>query len=69
MGTQSYGNAKTLSPYYGTKDEPGADFPFNFQMIKLTQNTLSGIEVHRIINDWLSNIPVGAWPNWVVRQF
>ena len=66
MGTQSYGNVKTLSLYYGTKEKPEADFPFNFQMINLTQDTLSGIEVHRLVDDWLSNIPVGVWPNWVV---
>ncbi|XP_072050104.1 alpha-glucosidase-like [Amphiura filiformis] len=65
LGTQAYGNATALSLYYGSKDEPEADFPFNFQMIMLKQETLSGIEVHRLIDEWLTNIPHGAWPNWV----
>ena len=66
MGTQSYGDANTLKLYYGTEQKPEADFPFNFQMIKLSPETLSGFEVHRLVDDWISNMPDGAWLNWVV---
>ncbi|XP_072017792.1 alpha-glucosidase-like [Amphiura filiformis] len=65
MGTQSYGDAKTLGLYYGTEENPEADFPFNFQMIKISPESVSGFEVYRLIHDWITNIPDGAWLNWV----
>ena len=66
MMTESYSTPRKLVLYYGTEDKPEADFPFNFQLILLTEDTLSGTEVYNLVDDWMVNTPPGKWPNWVV---
>jgi len=51
-----------LMNYYG-RQLRGADLPFNFQLL---QCAWTADELARTINEYLSAIPTGAWPNWVL---
>ncbi|XP_022090707.1 uncharacterized protein LOC110979322 [Acanthaster planci] len=66
MVTETYDTHKGLLPYYGTPDQPEADFPFNFGMIELTKENLSGNKIYDFVNDWMKDLPTGKWPNWVI---
>ena len=54
--------------YYGNDSYPLADFPFNFRLIEeLHDRTdITGFTLHRLITQWLDQMPKGMWPNWVV---
>ena len=43
----------------------GADMPFNFSLIELKKGAGAKDIVHSI-NKWLTMMPNGKWPNWVV---
>ena len=45
----------------------GSDVPFNFDLTFVKKDT-DGLDIHRIVDAWLSNLPEGKWPNWVVRR-
>jgi alpha-glucosidase len=51
-----------LMAYYG-EDLKGAQLPFNFQLL---QTAWRADEVARVIADYESALPPGAWPNWVL---
>ncbi|XP_065815616.1 amino acid transporter heavy chain SLC3A1 isoform X2 [Labrus bergylta] len=51
--------------YYGTPQVKESDFPFNFYLLDLPQNT-SGLWAQHLVHLWMSNMPKGKWPNWVV---
>jgi alpha-glucosidase len=51
-----------LVAYYG-KDLGGAHLPFNFALLSAPWNA-RGIE--KIIGDYETVLPAGAWPNWVL---
>uniref|UniRef100_A0A3B4AIN6 Amino acid transporter heavy chain SLC3A1 n=1 Tax=Periophthalmus magnuspinnatus TaxID=409849 RepID=A0A3B4AIN6_9GOBI len=51
--------------YYSTPLVKEGDFPFNFYLLDLPQNT-SGFWVKHLVDLWMSNMPKGQWPNWVV---
>ena len=51
-----------LAHYYG-RELRGADLPFNFQLL---QCAWTAEELARIISGYLSALPPGAWPNWVL---
>lgn len=51
--------------YYGTPLVKESDFPFNFYLLDLPQNT-SGLWVKHLVDLWMANMPEGQWPNWVV---
>src|SRR5947209_12828958 len=51
-----------LVAYYG-KDLSGAHLPFNFALLSAPWNA-RGIE--KIIAEYESALPSGAWPNWVL---
>jgi alpha-glucosidase len=51
-----------LVTYYG-QDEPGAQLPFNFQLL-LTDWTADAVA--RVITDYEKALPDGGWPNWVL---
>ncbi|XP_032397805.1 neutral and basic amino acid transport protein rBAT isoform X1 [Etheostoma spectabile] len=53
--------------YYGTPLVRESDFPFNFYLLYLPQNT-SGLWVKDLVHLWMANMPKGKWPNWVVSQ-
>jgi alpha-glucosidase len=50
-----------LMTYYG-KDNRGVNLPFNFQLL---QCAWSAEAVARVLVDYHSALPTGAWPNWV----
>lgn len=51
-----------LMTYYGT-EQKGANLPFNFQLL---QCAWTPHELARAITDYMSALPAGAWPNWVL---
>ncbi|XP_075931876.1 amino acid transporter heavy chain SLC3A1 [Anarhichas minor] len=51
--------------YYGTPLVKESDFPFNFHLLDLPQNT-SGSWVKHLVQLWMANMPRGQWPNWLV---
>jgi alpha-glucosidase len=51
-----------LMAYYG-EDLKGAQLPFNFQLL---QTAWRADEVARVIAEYESALPPGAWPNWVL---
>ena len=51
-----------LMHYYG-QELRGANLPFNFQLL---QGPWTADYLAQTINDYLSALPVGAWPNWVL---
>lgn len=67
MVTESYDHQeveKTMM-YYGSSLVKEGDFPFNFYLLDLPQNT-SGLWVQHLVHLWMQNMPQGKWPNWVV---
>ncbi|XP_068565514.1 amino acid transporter heavy chain SLC3A1 isoform X2 [Cebidichthys violaceus] len=51
--------------YYGTPLVEESDFPFNFYLLDLPQNT-SGLWVKHLVQLWMANMPKGQWANWLV---
>ncbi|MBN3284236.1 SLC31 protein, partial [Polyodon spathula] len=51
--------------YYGTSFVEEANFPFNFYLLDLSES-LSGRACYDLVNLWMTNMPKGYWPNWVV---
>ncbi|XP_056291511.1 neutral and basic amino acid transport protein rBAT isoform X2 [Pseudoliparis swirei] len=67
MVTESYDYKevdKTMM-YYGTSLVKESDFPFNFYLLDLPQNT-SGLWVQHLVQLWMDNMPEGQWANWLV---
>ncbi|XP_017287302.1 neutral and basic amino acid transport protein rBAT [Kryptolebias marmoratus] len=67
MVTESYDYHevdKTMM-YYGTPLIKESDFPFNFYLLDLPHNT-SGTWAKHLVDLWMTNMPRGKWPNWVV---
>ncbi|XP_059215022.1 neutral and basic amino acid transport protein rBAT [Centropristis striata] len=67
MVTESYDyhEVEKTMMYYGTPQVKESDFPFNFYLLDLPQNT-SGLWVQHLVHLWMANMPKGQWPNWVV---
>jgi alpha-glucosidase len=53
---------KDLMTYYG-QDLKGANLPFNFLLL---QSAWSAEAVAQVISEYMSVLPAGAWPNWVL---
>ncbi|XP_038071631.1 maltase A3-like [Patiria miniata] len=66
MVTETYDTHKALLPYYGTPERPEADYPFNFGLIELNKENLSGTKIHQLVDDWMKDLPHDKWPNWVI---
>ncbi|KAI4888631.1 hypothetical protein NFI96_027062 [Prochilodus magdalenae] len=67
MVTESYDYEeieKTMI-YYGAPFVKEADFSFNFYLLDLPDG-LSGVRAKELVDLWMSNMPEGKWPNWVV---
>ena len=45
----------------------GVDYPFNFSLVYIDQK-IGGNEIYDLVNGWLSKMPEGKWPNWVVSN-
>ncbi|XP_035982457.1 neutral and basic amino acid transport protein rBAT-like [Fundulus heteroclitus] len=67
MVTESYDyeEVEKTMMYYGTPLVKESDFPFNFYLLDLPHNT-SGWWAKHLVDLWMSNMPRGQWPNWVV---
>jgi alpha-glucosidase len=53
---------KELMTYYG-EDGKGANLPFNFLLLQSPWNPQA---VAQVISEYMSVLPAGAWPNWVL---
>jgi alpha-glucosidase len=53
---------RLLMTYYGTS-LPGANLPFNFLLL---QCAWSAEAVRATISEYITSLPSGAWPNWVL---
>jgi alpha-glucosidase len=53
---------KELMTYYG-EDSKGANLPFNFLLLQSAWNAEA---VAQVISEYMSVLPAGAWPNWVL---
>ena len=53
---------KDLMAYYG-QDLNGANLPFNFLLLQCPWNAQA---VAQIISEYMTMLPQGAWPNWVL---
>jgi alpha-glucosidase len=53
---------KDLMTYYG-QNLKGANLPFNFLLLQSAWNAKA---VGNIISEYMSMVPPGAWPNWVL---
>ncbi|WP_246725319.1 alpha-amylase family glycosyl hydrolase [Beijerinckia sp. L45] len=53
-----------LVAYYG-RDLKGAQMPFNFQLINAPWHAAG---IAKIIDDYETALPEGAWPNWVLSN-
>ncbi|XP_031164881.1 neutral and basic amino acid transport protein rBAT [Sander lucioperca] len=65
MESYDYQEVEKTMMYYGTPLVRESDFPFNFYLLYLPQNT-SGLWVKDLVHLWMANMPKGKWPNWVV---
>ena len=59
-----YESIDTVMSYYGTNNDE-FNFPFNFFLLEINQNW-TGTNVNQLVNSWLSHMPEGGWPNWVL---
>lgn len=65
--TEAYTTLPNTVRYYGeTNGRPGAQVPFNFELITYLRNGSSAVEAKRIIASWLDAMPTGVRANWVV---
>ncbi len=53
---------KDMMTYYG-QNLMGANLPFNFLLL---QSAWTPQAVAQIISEYMSSLPLGAWPNWVL---
>lgn len=51
-----------LVTYYG-KEGTGAHLPYNFHLIKVKWDAEN---IYALINEYEGNLPLNAWPNWVL---
>ncbi|XP_073338462.1 amino acid transporter heavy chain SLC3A1 [Pagrus major] len=67
MVTESYDYHEVYKTmmYYSTPLVKESDFPFNFYLLDLPQNT-SGLWAQHLVHLWMGNMPKGQWANWVV---
>jgi alpha-glucosidase len=52
-----------LVQYYGGPELKGANLPFNFQLINAKWDAR---HLSRLVHEYESALPEGAWPNWVL---
>merc|ERR1712126_408206 len=66
MFTEAYDPIPDVMKYYGNKSAPIAHFPFNFELVKLSPENVTGTLLNETANRWMSNMPEGGWANWVL---
>ncbi|VVC33480.1 Glycoside hydrolase superfamily,Glycosyl hydrolase, family 13, catalytic domain [Cinara cedri] len=67
IATESYTSINTLMQYYGNITNPGAQIPFNFQLLGMDRNNLLE-QTEQGIKKWIENIPENMVPNWVIEN-
>lgn len=65
MMLEVYANISMTMKYY----KFGANFPFNFGFITRIDQNSSAADLKDFIDTWMSNMPSGSVPNWVVSVF
>lgn len=43
----------------------GADGAFNFNLVEVTSE-MNALDIFQLVDGWLTKMPKGKWPNWVV---
>ncbi len=52
-----------LVAYYGSRESPGVQMPFNFHLL---QTSWDAGEIRRLIVEYARLVPPDQWPNWVL---
>lgn len=63
---EAYANISMTMRYYGDENRIGAHFPFNFDFITRLSASSNARDFVYVILHWLTYMPQGAVPNWVV---
>lgn len=64
---EAYANISMTMLYYGDENgRIGAHFPFNFDFITTLSAESSARDFAYVIRHWLTYMPKGQVPNWVV---
>ncbi|XP_053670977.1 probable maltase [Anopheles nili] len=64
--TEAYTALENTTRFYGTAAAPGAQIPFNFQLITLLTANSTGRDFAAAVQSWLGAMPRGAIANWVL---
>lgn len=64
--TESYSAVEEIMKFYGSSTLPGAQLPFNFQMINVLNANSKSKDFVDMIENWLKAVPEGKVTNWVI---
>ena len=66
--TEAYADLDQTMLWYQNADgsKKGSHIPFNFAMIINLNNNSKAIDFKNTVDEWLSKMPEGANPNWVL---
>lgn len=68
--TEAYASLPDMVRFYGEPNNPGAQIPFNFELISNVGENSKAVDYEIRINNWLAAMPEGEYfANWVVRFF
>lgn len=67
MFIEAWTNVDDTMQYYGDAEgNPRAHFPFNFGLINELKGNSTAHDFKKSIDGWMTRMPLGATPNWVV---
>lgn len=70
MLTEGYANLTTTMKYFGNATNIGSHIPFNFDFITELNSQSNAKDLVYKATRWLTYVPTGKYPNWVVsKQF
>lgn len=65
---EAYTSLANMIRLYGSSTVPGAQIPFNFELISNVGMDSKATDYELRINNWMSRMPQGEYfANWVVR--
>lgn len=64
--TEAYADIKLVMRYYGNGTHNGSNLPFNFQFLRDINQNSDARDIKFVIDKWLTYMPEGRTPNWVV---
>lgn len=67
--TESWSEVRQSQRYYGNGQRNGSYIPFNFEMIKGTDERSTAKDYKKQVDAWLDNMPKGVEANWVVSSW